>query len=145
MTTKQFHDLADKVFPNSKVVAAASYSNPAKVKKFSDDLRRACQPSQDFKSWFVALKKRISEQMWPGGPVTCLGCDGHGCSSCNNTGRKSLGSEPSEISKVELALRILLNAMPHCPPQQLTFAEQAIDLICKRWSKLRSEMNTPPF
>lgn len=129
---KQLVNPALDLFEGSKIVATGSKS----IGQTIIDARRT-QP--DFTEWFGKLRKTLSGLMWADGPVTCLECDGLGCKACSQLGKVPLGQSPCEESKIELAVRLLLNAIPYCPPSEMPMAEQALELMCRRWTIVKKE------
>lgn len=106
-------------------------------------------PEISFNNWFTALRGRLKTIIAsaPDSLVTCLGCQGLGCSGCRDLGKTMIGQvthDTPEEHQLELACRLLMNARYQSPTQWLPWVDQSIEIICKRWAFV-SAQNKPPF
>ena len=97
-----------------------------------------------FAKWFNALKPRVIKSIWPGALVTCRKCEGCGCRVCRDVGKVRLGGSQDQEERLEVAVRILVNARYFCPVEKLPWMDMAIDIYCEKWASIFAE-NKPPF
>ena len=97
-----------------------------------------------YESWFAWLRDQVRAAIWPGALVTCRRCQLLGCDLCAGTGRVELGASNEEEERMEVAVRLLINARYFCPPERLPWMDIAINTYCSKWADVVRE-NTPQF